>query len=215
MNEYSRAPCQILISTNLFHDQRNIGILGYSQFNESYVDMTYWGQLLAVRSRSTNSLVEFVGNTVYNYIYQDSQSSLIHKSFLGQLHIKDNNIFNVGMLATEDDKIFIPLHQPPATKKFDYTQENIFKRQKVGVVQFEGSRLESPGQYHLIKNNRFRKIYAFASAVVKIDGVENSREGDLKDIRFHFQGNFYFEIFGSEAAILHVGNEYAKKLGTE
>lgn len=83
MNEYNQSPCHISISNNLFHDQRNIGILGYSQFNESYVDMTYWGQLLAVRSLSANSLVEFSNNTVYNYIFQDSQSSLIHKSFLG------------------------------------------------------------------------------------------------------------------------------------
>ena len=144
MNEYSAAPCNISLIGNLFHDQKNTAILGFSRFNESYVDTTYWAQLLAIRTRSSNSIIEFSNNTVYNYIYKGRFSSLIHKSFSGELRAQNNIFFNIGFKATTNDKLKIPV-KPPATRRFDFTSEQVERAQEVGIFAFSSNSLGSPG----------------------------------------------------------------------
>ena len=207
MNEYSTAPCNISLINNLFHDQKNIGILGYSQvYDPSLVDTTYWGQLLAVRTRSSNSIIEFSNNTVYNYVYIDLFSSLIHKSFSGELKAQNNIFFNIGFKATKEDRLNLPVIPPPATKLFDFTSEQIERYQEVGIFAFFENSLEKPGQVHLIKNNSFRKIFAGYCGILNVEHWSLA----LSDVRIHMIGNYYYEVFAAEAAILRVESKFTK-----
>lgn len=46
--------------------------------------------------------------------------------------------------------------------------------------------------------NSFRKIYA------RLTGIYSVEVANFKDIRMHMDGNYYYEIFADEAAIIHL-----------
>ena len=59
---------------------------------------------------------------------------------------------------------------------------------------------------HLIKNNRFRRIFADYCGILNVEHWSLA----LKDVRFHLVGNYYHEVFAAEAAILRVESKFTK-----
>ena len=209
--------CSVTIANSTFRDQRNVEILGYSRPSATApggqpapglppqapaIDMNYYASLASARTRNPKFELRFIGNTVYNQTFIGKSTALINMSHGGILTASDNVFFDIGYLSTQQTWISLPYNFEDKTREFPFHRERVSRGQAVGVFRM-GNVLHQPGMVNSFTRNRFRKIYAQRAGIYSIE-VANYR-----DIRMHMDGNHYYEVFGEEAAIIHLQHRQA------
>ena len=205
--------CLVTIANSTFRDQRNVEILGYSRPSAAApggqpapglpaIDMSYYASLVSARTRNSKFELRFIGNTVYNQTFIGKSTALINMSHGGILTASDNVFFDIGYLSTKQTQLSLPFNWSNKTKKFPFHRERVNRDQAVGVFRMENA-LTEPNMVNSFTRNSFRRIYARRAGIYSIEVA------DFKDIRMHMDGNHYYEVFGEEAAIVHLKHRRA------
>ena len=168
----------------MFSDQRHIQVLGVSDryhFQASLIDSV--GQFMP------NYQLRLVNNTIYNFMFEGSQSALITHMSSGTLNMTSNFVFDIGYIKNATNLPAYPIADPENIV-FPYVEGMYSLSQEVGVINIRQNGFGGIlGSVNVVAKNVFTKIYAADTSIVNY--IPDSYDAT----RLHMFSNRYSDVF--------------------
>lgn len=115
----------ISIMNSTFINQRSSQVLGYSMFNLSDIDLTFYCSLVCSKQLSSGYTLRLEGNSVHDFIFQGEHSSLIYNSNKGRIFASMNSFSNIGYLDDPSALRLLPYQVTAGSTKVFPFQSNL------------------------------------------------------------------------------------------